>query len=451
MSAGDGPAQQGLHRLVRFVGPTSVLLPLLTVCISVIIARTLGPEGRGQYGVIVATVSILPSLAGLGLEYAVRYWSARGQVDAYALLRTATLLALAIGLFVGVGAVLWWRLDGPAWLIPGGLPGVAAGALGFVLFATVMRGFWSSYLVGMERYGYGTWGVVAGTALQAAVLAGVAGFATMSLGAAVLSLAAQAAFSLLVFLPLSWSDVPGALKARVLPRRELRAMLRYASWQYMSMIAIQTNMRLNVFLLAALSSFHETGLYTAVIGPATFLQLLASPLNMVLGPRTTLRRDDAGFAARVAGALRVLVVITALPAVGAGVVAPWALPFVFGDEFAGAVEPFWWLLPGTVAFALFKVLIQFQTGSGRPEWNTWSAGSGALVALVANLLLIPPYGAVGAAVATTLAYVTSAVVAVVGFLQVGGLGPGDLLRFRRGDWEPIRRVIGLGSSPPPRP
>jgi O-antigen/teichoic acid export membrane protein len=64
------------------------------------------------------------------------------------------------------------------------------------------------------------------------------------------------------------------------------------------------------------------------------------------------------------------------------------------------------------------VLTAFLSGSGRPGLGSAALGSGLLVTLVLDLALIPTFGIVGAATASTLAYLTTAGVLVLCFRAV---------------------------------
>jgi len=210
---------------------------------------------------------------------------------------------------------------------------------------------------------------------------------------------------------------------------------------------LQTNMRMNIFLLVALKDLHETGLYTAVLGPAGLLWMLVTPLIRVLSVRTTRRSDDPEFAERVAGAMRLTLMITLGAGLGAAAVAPILIPALFGEEFAEAVDPFWILIPGTVAFSVVRVVIQYLAGAKRPRWNTTIASVGAGVTVVISLLLIPLLGAKGAAAATSIAYMASFCVATYAFLRVSKLPARKLLAFQRSDFAPVFRVLGLERAP----
>ena len=75
-----------------------------------------------------------------------------------------------------------------------------------------------------------------------------------------------------------------------------------------------------------------------------------------------------------------------------------------GDSFVDSEQtfPFWILIPGTIAFSVVRVVIQYLAGAKRPRWNTAIASVGAGVTLAISLWLIPSMGASGAAAATSM-------------------------------------------------
>ncbi len=62
------------------------------------------------------------------------------------------------------------------------------------------------------------------------------------------------------------------------------------------------------------------------------------------------------------------------------------------------------LLPGVVALSLAKVVGGYVTGIGRPEINSYVSFVAFIVNIVANVLLIPRLGIVGASAASLISY-----------------------------------------------
>jgi O-antigen/teichoic acid export membrane protein len=97
------------------------------------------------------------------------------------------------------------------------------------------------------------------------------------------------------------------------------------------------------------------------------------------------------------------------------VAATFLLPIVYGPSFQSAVEPAHILLLGLAAEGVAGVITAFLYGIGRPGLNSIAMGSGVVVTVALDLLLIPRFGAVGAAVASSAAYVSSTMALVLLF------------------------------------
>jgi O-antigen/teichoic acid export membrane protein len=95
--------------------------------------------------------------------------------------------------------------------------------------------------------------------------------------------------------------------------------------------------------------------------------------------------------------------------------------YFFGAEFAGAVPAFQILLIGLAAHGADGVLSGYNVGIGRPEFNTYTALAGLLVTVAGNLLLIPSYGLIGAAIASSAAYTVKAATFTAIFLVTSGI------------------------------
>src|SRR5439155_9629061 len=88
-----------------------------------------------------------------------------------------------------------------------------------------------------------------------------------------------------------------------------------------------------------------------------------------------------------------------------GLLAPWIVQLLARDpSFHRASEAVALLSFGGAAYMAYTVM---AIGSGRArktQWNWVIAGIAAVVNVVVNVILIPPYGMVGAAIATAAAY-----------------------------------------------
>src|SRR5262249_55064131 len=112
---------------------------------------------------------------------------------------------------------------------------------------------------------------------------------------------------------------------------------------------------------------------------------------------------------------------------------PLAIPLLFGREFDGSVSVAWILIaaivlsnPGTIAGA---GLIAW----GRPGLRSLALGIGAVINAVALVLLVPRFGALGAAAAILVGRVVAANITIVWLRTTFGVPMADFYRFQLSD------------------
>jgi O-antigen/teichoic acid export membrane protein len=109
-------------------------------------------------------------------------------------------------------------------------------------------------------------------------------------------------------------------------------------------------------------------------------------------------------------------------AVPAAVTAPWVIPLAYGGEFRGAVVPAQIIVAGLLLDGVAGVVTGFLYGVGRPGLNSWAMGAGLVLTVALDLLLIPPFGVTGAAVASAVAYLAGSLALLWFFGRLTGAG-----------------------------
>jgi O-antigen/teichoic acid export membrane protein len=183
----------------------------------------------------------------------------------------------------------------------------------------------------------------------------------------------------------------------------LRPYLAYAVITFATLSLTQIVQRVDLLLVNGFRGPHDAGLYAVAVQITDLMLVVPAALGFVMFRRGS--RSTPGHFADVMVVLRA----TALFGIGASllalILAGWAIPLVFGAAYRGSVAPFRWLLPGTIAFSLQSVLSNYLAGRGRPRIVMVAWLAGAVVVIGADLLVIPAYGIVGAAVVSSISYV----------------------------------------------
>lgn len=178
---------------------------------------------------------------------------------------------------------------------------------------------------------------------------------------------------------------------------------------------IYTN--LDMVMLGIMRNDYEAGIYDAAAKIKIVAVAAASSLGAVLLPRVTSlvnEGDLAGFRRLSGKALSLIAIFSASLAVYMGVTADNLIGLFSGDSFGKSVVVLRILAPTVTLIGLTNIIgIQMLIPLGKEKMVLLSEIAGAVVDLIINLLLIPQYGASGAAIGTLAAEVVVLLVQII--------------------------------------
>lgn len=431
----DTAVEQGAEgRAGRFLGTVATRFAAvgLGAVTGVVLARALGPEGRGEYAVAVAVASTTASLAHLSIEQANVYLWHRGE-QKRELASNAMVLAATVGTGAAVvaGVIAWNILDS-----------VDDVALLIVLAAVPMNLgalYFNNLTVLDNRIGRVNLGTLAAAVVQTAGVVALAVLGDLDVREAALLWAVAAALPIAV--------VAGGFGARLryvsgrLARQALGTGLQY----HLGMAALFLLWRVDVFLLNGLSTQAQVGLYAVAVSVGELLYVVTNATAEVVLPGQVGGSDRAAadFTARV---FRVNAVVAVVVAVGVVALAPLVVPAVFGSDFGDSVGPLAALMPGVAALGIIRPVTAFLVRLDRPLVVSGLVWTAFTMNVVLNLVLIPSLDAVGAALASSAAYAALAAAYLRWFARAASLRGGDL-RPRTSELRELATKLWARSAP----
>jgi O-antigen/teichoic acid export membrane protein len=218
---------------------------------------------------------------------------------------------------------------------------------------------------------------------------------------------------------LSWARLfKAGFLAGSLPSMRLAGTIAgYGARAQVGGLLVLLNLRLDFLLLGALTGPAVLGVYSIASKFAELLRLLPLSATYVLYPKYA--REGAATAALEARRLLPRMGGTTLvAAVPLALSAGFLLPTVYGGEFEAAIGPAYILLLGLAGEGVSSVVTAYLYGSGRPGLNSIAMGAGLAITVVLDLLLIPPFGVMGAAAASSAAYLAVMAVLVALFFRL---------------------------------
>lgn len=414
----------------------------LTFGASVIVARSLGPAGKGVFQLVVLAHTLLATLGNLGLASANSFLIAKSYHTLAEVGRHAAWLGAGLGLVVFLLTAAVTPLL-PTSLVPAEQRVyvlLAGGLVPFALLTQFVNGalqgagqiVWLNLLNLAQALVYAAGTVVLLLVLRLGVPGALAAFS--------LSTGATGLLATVIVWRLAGR---GALPAPARPRWNSALVRRASSFgirAYLASVVSFLNLRSDQFLLGYLAGTASVGQYSIAVTVAELMLFFPRALATALLPRITgAKPEDAGHMA--ASACRHSLGATLIGLAG---LTPLALliPAIFGAQYRPAVIPCLLLAPGVAAFSLAPVLSTYFSGQlGRPLIASLLAGLSLLVDLALVWILAPALGVVGAALASTGAYLLTMAVMIGVFLRLSHIRPRELVAFSAADLAAYRALL----------
>ncbi len=418
---------------------SNLAIPASAVLTGPILARSLGPAGRGALAAVLNPIALSTFVLNLGVPQALTYVVAKGRVTTARANRLGLVLGALIGLACAGGLIALTPILLKKYphqqtlfivltlLLPLQM------SVGMLRYVAQARGRYE--LMTRER-----WFSVISRLL---LIAGVALAGTLTVAAAAWFTHGTAVLATLLLLPILWARESEKADEREPPSAITRFVMRYGLTTWVGTVGGVLVMRLDQVLLTPLAGPKELGYYAVAVSVAEVPLLGLLAVRDVIFSASTDREDPA----LVARASRATLLV-AVPLCLIGILlAPLVLPPVFGAGFGPSVRMTQVLFLATIPNGVAMVLSAGLLASGRPALASRAQLSAAAVTVVALFALVPPLGAIGAAYASLIAYLLSAVLVSVSLTRVSGLKPRELLVPRHADLvDIVTRVRGRLSA-----
>ncbi|MFJ2029962.1 lipopolysaccharide biosynthesis protein [Streptosporangium sp. NPDC087985] len=392
----------------------SQALPLaLAAMAGVLLARILQPEGRGIYATITTTAGIAIVLGHLSVgKSQIVFWPTCERHRS--LTGNALILGLVLGLvstLVTLGVVIiFLPLPAPYLMI------MALVAVPFGVASVNLKGI----LLLQDRIGLINRAVVmAALVLYIPILAlAITGNLTLTMVVACWAISTVVPFVLFT----RSLGLPAMRGEAALAREQLSLSGRY----HIGLVAFHLLLTVDVLLLNAFVSPAEVGLYTVAMAFLSLARVPTDAIAQVTLPRQAIEDELAAQDVTVR-TIRLNLLLSSACVGAMAITSPTLIPLLYGAPFAGSVAPLLALAPGMIAWSLLRPVEQYLVRLRRPMTMA-SIAIGALVAnLGLNAVLIPLWGATGAALASSASYIAIAAIEVQWFARTAGTDVRDLL------------------------
>jgi O-antigen/teichoic acid export membrane protein len=413
-----------------------------------LIARLLDPTGNGEYGLLQTWVGLLFAVGQLGMPAAMTYMAGRGK-SVVSLERIALGLTVAISAVLAAAAIIALPVLQDS-VLRAFSPGKASeDLLRVVLIALpclLLMQFSAGilYTRGYNRVFNGI--QVAQAALMLILTLLLVGVVPLRVPGAV------AAFLV--------ASVAGAAAAVYEVRRLARrpegstgpaaaasAFVSYGIRLYPQNVMSFFNYRVDVLLLSWMLGYRDDvlqliGFYYIAVRLAEMVFYVPDSISAMLYPAISAseRYDADQFAPTVSRFTMLATTLAAVAIIPAAFVAIWLILPNYKPAFPALVV----IMPGIVSLSLSKILASYTSGVGRPMPTAVAAVVALTLNIVANLILIPRWGIVGASASSLISYTCHASILLVMASRMARVSPLAFVLPRAAEFARLRRGLVTG-------
>jgi stage V sporulation protein B len=393
----------------------------------VLVSRAQGPQGKGSFAMLCLAVALAPLVLSLGLGQAAIYFVRRsafgarecaGNLLAVTLLITLGVLA-PLPLLTAPSAYSWLKsvvaLRHP-WLLIVCIPPALARLYAGHLAAAIGDIRWYSLSFLLE----------AGLRLLCAVAILALG-TDHDVGFAVLFGSSLAAI-------IAWYELFRRVDG-IRPQLQwplLRSLTAYGTRTQGAAILGYMNLKVDQLVVAIFLNLQSVGVYSVALSISELAIYVSRATSMVLFVRASgmspmLASHATSRVARLSNTLAVFIAASIWTA------APTVVPYLFGDGFLVAVWPLRVLLFGTCALNLSQLLSSDLSARGNPSAGLRANVVGLSFMLAMDIALVPRFGLLGAAFASSLSYLIALIVLLVEYRRSTGVATRTLICATQAD------------------
>jgi O-antigen/teichoic acid export membrane protein len=364
---------------------------------TVIVARILGPEGRGLYAIAVATGWFGVQFGNLGMYTANVYLVAGNPCLLDRLAGNSIALSFGFGGLLAVlvslvfllfpnlislrGATLFWALSwipfGLAYLLMQGLMLGMHDVRGYNLFEMISKIVPLVLIAGLVLFG---WDSVA-------------------------SFFAAGVVALVVSCTWMWKRLAGMCTIKPSVSFALfRESIRYAIRAYLTAVFAFFVLRADLFMVEHIRGAEQAGYYSIAAAMADYVSVLAAIVGTILFPKLSAMKEIGPKLRLTYKAIWATVGLLVPILAAASFVAKPLVRLLFGTAFLPTSEAFVLLMPGMLFLGMNAVAVQFLNSIGYPKSVVVIWGLCAVFNVGLNLWVIPRYGIAGASVVSSVSY-----------------------------------------------
>lgn len=186
----------------------------------------------------------------------------------------------------------------------------------------------------------------------------------------------------------------------------LKEVLHYGAFLQLSTLVTTLNKRLSLYLLKTHCDERSIGVYALGTQVTEGVNIIGQSIGLVEFSSLSNTEKEERASQLTLRLMKIAVLLTIAALLVIGLLPSSFFEWLFSGEFGNIRLIILLMAPGVVFLSAHTVLYNYFSGTGQPKHNLYASLIGLAVTLVAALVLIPWLGIRGAAVTSSLAYMS---------------------------------------------
>lgn len=414
----------------------NILLAILSILTGVLVARLLGPTGRGELSIIQIYPQFLATLSLLGMSEAVAYYSANERESAGSFLISGLFISLLACIpFFFLGYVAIPKIIGQ---YPNTIVASSQSYLFFLPVNAVLLLLTQS-LRGRNHILF--WNIL--RVLPSASWLIILLSSVVNKDATPSSLASRfllaSALLILIFWLIGFRGLSGPFRVDLLI---IKKLLFYGMPIALSGLPLLFNLRLDQLLLPKYIESKFIGYYAVAVSWSTIANPMINAVSEVMLPKIASNQSSLVRKQLLAQTIRLGVLLSFGVGVIAALVAPLIIPIFFGPDFREAVPVSILLSLASCFLSLNLILRSGALSLAKPKIVLLVESSGFICTIILLYFLLIPYQIIGAALASLFSYAISSVAFIYCIHQAAKISIKDIVVPQMADFHLIYQKMG---------
>lgn len=410
---------------------------VLVMATSVIVARVLGPDGKGVYSIALLVPSLLTAFSYLGVGPATCFYIGKRAFPLPDILGNNIISSACLGIIamvIGALIITWWGSS----LFPGvemrylflGLP---------LIPLQLFFGFITFIFLGLGDFKwYNFFPLFRAVLLLAAFGIFFLGFRFGVAAGIIAEILSFVISTIILFVVVKRTT--GGISWRI-NKEYLKSSYSYGLKVHLANMLTFLHYRVDLFLINIFMNPATVGLYSLSAGMSERIQSIADAAGVVLFSKTASEKSEDAIKGFTPFLLRTILIITMSAAAVLFFLGAWLIPVLYSELFIASVKPFRILLISAVALSGSYILESDLKGRGKPLYPSYAVAGGLFMNIILNLVLIPRFGIVGAAWSTTISYSLSFLILLGIYRKISENSLGNILLIRYQDLQFYKMLL----------